>query len=140
MIFEYKKKIYGYECDVYGHLNNAIYLQIFEAARCEALKDVQMPLGKLKDDGIMMFVVRAEVDYKKGVMLDDEIVVKSRIDKHDRLCIVWLQEIFNLSGALCSSALIRIVYVKDYKPSRISKELFEFFDKFCENSELKIKN
>ena len=132
MIFTHKKKIYGYECDVYGHLNNAIYLQIFEAARCEALKEVDMPLSKLKDDGIMMFVVRAEVDYKKGIMLDDEILVKSRIYKHDRLCVFWLQEIVNSAEELCSSAIIKIVYVKDYRPSRISKELFEFFDKFSE--------
>ena len=133
MIFTYKKKIYGYECDVYGHLNNAIYLQIFEAARCEALKEVNMPLSRLKDDGIMMFVVRAEVDYKKGIILDEEIEVKSRINKHDRLSVFWLQEIFNSKGELCSSAMIKIVYVKDYKPSRISKELFDLFDKYCDN-------
>ena len=133
MIFEYKKKIYGYECDVYGHLNNAIYLQIFEAARCEALVNMQMPLSKLKNEGIMMFVVRAEIDYKKGIMLDEEILVKSQIQKHDKLSVMWSQEIYNSGKTLCSSALIRIVYVKEYKPSRISTELFDFFDKFCDS-------
>jgi len=132
MIFIHKKKIYGYECDVYGHLNNAIYLQIYEAARCEALVDMGMPLGRLKDTGLMMFVVRAEIDYAKGITLDEEITVKSKIQAHNKLQANWVQEIYNADDTLCSKVNIKLVYVKDYKPCRISPELFDFFDRFKE--------
>jgi YbgC/YbaW family acyl-CoA thioester hydrolase len=136
MEFVYKKKIYGYECDVYGHLNNAIYLQVFEAARCEALIDMKMPIGKLNDDGVMMFITRAEVDYKKGIMVDENITVRSRIYQHDRLSACWRQEIYDGASTLCSMALIKIVYVKDYKACRISKELYAFFDIFFQSDEV----
>jgi len=128
MIFKYKKRIYGYECDVYGHLNNAVYLQIFEAARSEAIIEMGLPLSELKKEGIMMFVVHVEVDYKKGILHEDDITVQSRILKHDKLSAMWCQEIYDSSDNLCSVANIRIVYVKNYKPTRVSPEMFELFD------------
>jgi len=131
MIFIYKKKIYGYECDVYGHLNNAIYLQICEAARCEALVEMGMPLSVLKDTGLMMFVVKAEIEYLRGIGLDELICVKSWIVSHNRLEANWCQEIYNGDDVLCSRVLFKLVYVKDGKPSRISTELFEFFEGYC---------
>jgi len=45
MIANFRKRIYGYECDLYGHLHNTNYLNILEAARSEALVDVGMPVN-----------------------------------------------------------------------------------------------
>jgi len=69
MVFTYTKKIYGYECDIYGHMNNAIYLQLLESARSEALIDMDMPLSRLKEMGIQFFVYRVEMDYLKSLDL-----------------------------------------------------------------------
>jgi YbgC/YbaW family acyl-CoA thioester hydrolase len=130
MKFKYKKRVYGYECDVYGHLNNAVYLQIFEAARSEAIIEMGLPLSELKKDSIMMFVVRVEVDYKRGILHEDDIEVQSRILKHDKLSALWCQEIYDSANNLCSIANIKIVYVKNYKPTRITTEMYELFDRF----------
>jgi len=135
MLFIFKKKIYGYECDVYGHLNNANYLQVYEAARCEALVEMGLPLSTLKTEGIMMFIVRAELEYLKGVQLDEVITVKSRILSHNRLEANWHQEIYNPAGVLCGRGKLKLVYVKEHKPARISKELFEFFDGFYDEGD-----
>ena len=129
MTFEYKKKIYGYECDVYGHLNNAVYLQIYEAARAEALIAMDMPIAKLKELGIAIFVVKAVIEYKKGILLEDTITVKSSCTKFDRLYTIWVQEIYNASGELCSTVEITAAFTKEYKPHRISKELMEHFER-----------
>ena len=133
MIFKYKKKIYGFECDVYGHLNNAIYLQLYEAARAEALIEMEMPVAKLRELGIMLFLIKVEIEYKKGVELEDTVTVKSKIKSNDRLKAVWYQEIYSSRGDLCSIAVITGVYVSGGKPIRISRELCAFFDKFVED-------
>ena len=125
--FNYKKKIYGYECDIYGHLNNAIYLQIYEAARAEALLEMNMPIAKLKEMNIAVFVIKAEIHYKKGIMLEETVTVKSRMSSLDRLNSIWEQEIFNSNGELCSNVTIHAVFVSNNKPTRISKELEEYF-------------
>ena len=132
MIFEYKKKVYGYECDVYGHLNNANYLQIYEAARAEALIEMRMPIAKLKEMNVMLFLVKAEIEYKKGVELEAVVTVKSKIIENNRLKSLWQQEIFNPKGELCSRVIVTGAYVSDGKATRISKELCDFFDGFVE--------
>ena len=132
MIFEFSKKIYGFDCDVYGHLNNACYLQIYEAARAEALNSMGMPIAKLKKMSIMLFLIRVEIDYLKGVELEDTITVKSRVVEHNRLKSIWKQEIYDSTNRLCSRAVVTGVYVSEGKPVRIEKELFEYFDKFVE--------
>jgi len=39
-MFNYSRRIFSYECDIYGHLNNAEYLKLFEEARSEALTEI----------------------------------------------------------------------------------------------------
>lgn len=132
MIFIMKKKIYGYECDIYGHLNNANYLQVFEAARSDALTEVNVPIHKFSEQNIQLFVARAEIDYKKGVQLEDIITVKSWISESNRLGSIWQQEIYDSSERLCAKAVVRAVHTRDAKPIRIDKELTEFFQQFIE--------
>jgi YbgC/YbaW family acyl-CoA thioester hydrolase len=127
MIFIHTKRIYGYECDIYGHLNNANYLQIYEAARAEALLEMNMPIARLKDDGLAIFVIKAEISFKKGVELEDTITVKSKNTKLDRLNSVWEQEIYNSKNELCNKATISCVFVSNGKPTRISNEMYEYF-------------
>jgi YbgC/YbaW family acyl-CoA thioester hydrolase len=133
MVFNFSKKIYGYECDTYGHLNNAIYLQLYEAARAEALMTMNMPVAKLKELNIMLFLVKVELEYKKGIELEDTITIKTCIRQNNRLKAVWYQEIFNSKGELCSTATVTGVYVSNGKPTRVNSELCEYFDGFVEN-------
>lgn len=130
MVFNFTKTIYGYECDVYGHLNNANYLQIYEAARAEALNDMGMSIKKLKELNISLYVIKVEIEYKKGVELGENLTVKTSVVQHNRLSGLWRQEMYNSSGELCSFANVTGVYVSNGKPVRISKELCSFFDKF----------
>ncbi|MCK9330147.1 MAG: thioesterase family protein [Candidatus Cloacimonetes bacterium] len=132
MIFKFIKKIYGFECDIYGHLNNANYLQIYESARAEALSEMDMSISRLRELNISLYVIRVEIDYKKGIELEDTIMVLTKITENTRLSAFWYQEIYNSKGELCSKVLVKGVYVKDGKPYRIDKELCAYFDKFVE--------
>ncbi len=131
-MFVYKRKIYGYLCDIYGHLNNSSYLQIYEEARSEALTEMSLPISKLIELDFQIYLTRVELIYKKGVPNDETITVKSQIHKMNRLRATWLQEIFDENGELCNRALVDGVYVKSGKPARIDKDLYQIFQKFYE--------
>lgn len=132
MKFHFKKKIYGYECDVYGHLNNANYLQVYEAARAEALEQADFPIRRLREIGYSIYLTRIELDYKKGVQLEDTIEVHTEIIENNRLGSVWKQTIYDSAGDLCNIAIIKGVFVKDFKPCRITQAIKEHFDRFME--------
>ena len=127
MIKDYNRRIYGYECDMYGHLNNAHYLHLLEAARTEALMDVQMPMDLLQKLGWHVYIHRYEIDYKLPVMLDEIATVKSRILELNRARSLWLQEVFNPQGQLCFTAQVHVVHVRAGKPARVPDEIWEHF-------------
>jgi YbgC/YbaW family acyl-CoA thioester hydrolase len=130
MKFIFNKRIYGYECDIYGHLNNANYLPILEAARSEALQIIEMPIQKLIKLDWLMLVRHVEMEFIKSVQLEDIIEVRSTIAEMNKLRSTWHQEIYNSSGELCFTAKLGIVHVHDNRPARVPEKIFSHFLKF----------
>ena len=132
MILEYNRKIFGYECDIYGHLNNANYLHLYEEARADALEQMNMPIRKLADIGFHIYLTNIEINFVKGLSLESTVTIKSRIDSMNRLTSIWIQEIYNTKEELCNKAIVKGAFVKDGKPVRLPKDLYEKFKKFSE--------
>jgi YbgC/YbaW family acyl-CoA thioester hydrolase len=132
MIFTFKKKIYGYECDIYGHMNNANYLMMLEAARSDALIQMELPIAKLLEMGIQFFVLHYELDYLKAVELEEEVTVKSWFYKTNRIKGFWNQEVYNSRGELCFKASLTVVYASDGKATRLPRDISEHFVSFIE--------
>lgn len=131
MINDFKKRIYGFECDIYGHLNNSNYLQVLEAARSEALQDIEMPVDKLKSLGWHVYIYRFELDYIKPILLEDIATVKSRIIEMNRARSKWCQEIYNSAGDLCFRAYVYVVHARDGKPGRVPDEIWTYFERLA---------
>jgi len=127
MYIEYRKKIYGFDCDVYGHLNNAAYLRVYEEARAEALEVLRIPIKDLLLEGIRIYLTNINISFIKGVQLEDTVTIRTSVSECSRLKSIWKQEIFNSSGELCNEALVEGVFVRNGKPFRISNELLEKF-------------
>ena len=125
MYFEYRTKVYGYDCDIYGHLNNANYQKVYEAARANMLEEIGLPLDKLLSEGIHIYVKRINIDYIKGVKFGSEITVRSYIARLSRVKSVWHQEIYSDRGGVMNKAIIEGVFAKEGKPFRIPMEMFE---------------
>ena len=86
-------KVRTYECDSYGHVNNANYLNYLEYARCELLRDVGFDYPAMIKAGYGIFVARVEIDYKIPAAADDELLIKSWPEKKGAVSGVIAQEI-----------------------------------------------
>ena len=94
MICECKLIVRTYECDSYGHVNNANYLNYLEYARCEMLRDVGFDYPAMVKAGYGIYVARVEIDYKKPAFVDDELLIKSRPFKKRAVSGIIAQDIW----------------------------------------------
>jgi acyl-CoA thioester hydrolase len=93
MICECTLAVRTYECDSYGHVNNANYLNYLEYARYELLKDMKFDYPGAIAAGYGVYVARVEIDYKKPAVVDDVLVIRSWPEKKGNVSGVIVQEI-----------------------------------------------
>lgn len=93
-IFETRFRVRTYECDSYGHVNNATYLNYLEYARMETLEQKGFTLEKLKELGFLVFIRRIEIDYKLPASMGDNLVIKTYIHDHRKSSGTFAQEIY----------------------------------------------
>lgn len=78
--FVYETTVQADQVDVLGHLNNAAYLAIFEAARWASLADVGTPWSALVEAGVSPVVLSANVRFWKEVRQGERLRVETRYE------------------------------------------------------------
>ncbi len=78
-------RVRSYECDSYGHVNNAVYLNYLEYARHQYLKDIKLPIEELHAGGYGMWIVELQIRYRRPALMDDELTIITRPLKRMRL-------------------------------------------------------
>ncbi len=87
----------SYECDSYGHVNNAVYLNYLEYARIRFLNALDISYAELRRKGIGLVVVRICIDYKAQVDAEEELRIVTRPLKKQRARMVFSQRIWRNS-------------------------------------------
>lgn len=119
----YKRKIFGYECDIYGHLNNSGYLRLYEEGRSVAIENTKYSIELLKEMDIALVIIRADIQFIKEIPLEKNIIVKTNLVSMNRVRFEWHQEIHNENGDICSSVEISGAFARSGKPIRINQEI-----------------
>ncbi len=91
---EYSLRVRFNECDMYGHVNHATYLQYLESARVALLRDIGLPLQDLQERGIFLVIRRIIANYRESGLLDDDLVVTTSVDRLRRASGTFLQTVF----------------------------------------------
>ena len=117
---EFKIKIYYEDTDSGGVVYYANYLKFLERARTEMISSVGLSNKKLLDDYETLIIVKScNIEYKKPIKLEDEIIVKSKVKSVSRSSFV-MEQIIEKDGILTSEAEIVLVTVnKSGKPVKI---------------------
>ena len=123
MTTECSLRVRTYECDMYGHVNNAIYLNYLEYARYEYLRDIGFDFPAITLAGYGIFVARIEIDYKTPARTDDDLTIKTWPIKTGAVSGALGQEI-RRGGELLIKARVTWAFVnaKTGAPVKIPKE------------------
>ncbi|MFA6915951.1 MAG: acyl-CoA thioesterase [Parachlamydiales bacterium] len=70
--------------DVYGHVNNTVYLTLFEEARWQIITDGGYGLDKIKETGKGPVILDIHVRYHKEIHLRELIVIESQFLSYEK--------------------------------------------------------
>jgi YbgC/YbaW family acyl-CoA thioester hydrolase len=73
-------EVRGYELDSFNHVNNAVYLNYYEHARWEIMKESGI-IEYFKKSGNFLVVVETLVKYTREIKLFDNLEIKTSINK-----------------------------------------------------------
>lgn len=82
-----------YELDPYHHVNHAVYIQYFEAARIELLREAGMTLQGMMDDGVMIVVTDIATRFLRSALGNDDLVVETEVLEFKRVTSRWRQRL-----------------------------------------------
>ncbi len=124
-------KVRSYELDSYGHVNHAVYLNYFEAARFEAMEAHGLSRRTMFERGLKIYVVRIEVDYLSQVFFGDTLTIETRFEKLRRSSFSFQQSALAVSperapgSTAVARASVRAVWVssEDGSPCQIPAEI-----------------
>ena len=92
-LFTLDFSVRDYECDMQGIVNNAVYQNYLEHTRHEFLHASGLDFAELTRAGIIMVVMRAEIDYRKPLASGDHFRVELRAERKTRLKVIFHQAI-----------------------------------------------
>lgn len=133
-MFEHQTKIrtrYS-EVDRMGYVYYGNYATYFEVGRVEAMRVLGISYAELEQQGIMMPVIRYEIDYKKPAFYDEELTITTRVRKVPRSRIQFEYETHNSKGELLNSAMTELVFVdsETMKPERAPQVIVDAAEKY----------
>ncbi|WP_029915557.1 acyl-CoA thioesterase [Pelobacter seleniigenes] len=95
--FQLEFSVRDYECDMQGHVNNAVYLNYLEHSRHQFLKEeLGLNFADFVGRGISLVVIRAELDYKRSLQSGDRFMVGVILEKVSPLRYCFIQDIYLL--------------------------------------------
>lgn len=120
-------RVQGFHCDLYGHVNNARYLEFLEAARWEAL-DRAIDVEDWHEKGWNFVIVNINIDYRRPATLGDVLTIHTRGGDIGRTSAQVEQEVLRESdGEAVARATITYVILdaRTGRPHRITGEIRE---------------
>lgn len=126
--FSCQLQVRDYECDLQGIVNNAVYQHYLEHARHEYLDSRGLDFASLTALGVIIVVIRAELDYRQALRPGDCFSVSVSVKRSGRLKLLFKQEIRRLTdNELMLEAKITAVSLKEgvrpYFPEELAKLL-----------------
>ena len=128
-MFKTTLKVRTYECDSYGHVNNATFLNYCEVARVELLNKMGYDLDGLKKAGFLLVIVKIEMEYKRPAYANDELEISVDWIERGKTSAAFKQEIINQhnSELIASAKIIWVTTDLKGKPIAIPDVLLKSY-------------
>ena len=120
----------GFHIDVFGHTNNARYLEFMEIARWDALQPI-IATGFFEKRHLGFVIVNININYKAASFVNDILEVKTKMNKIGNRSITVHHEIFDKTkGHLVADADVTFVIMdlKTRKAVQLEGDLRAVFE------------
>lgn len=99
------------DTDQMGIMHHSNYLKYYENARWEMLRNFGVPYTAIENEGIILPVIRAEIDYLKPALYDENIEIFMAIKSFKGPRIVYESYMQNQNGEIINKATIVLACV-----------------------------
>lgn len=119
---------YG-ETDQMAYVYYGNYAQYFEVARVEWLRSLGISYKKLEEEGIMLPVLKLEVNYHKPGKYDDLLTIKTSVKKKPSVRIEFHFEIYNEQKELLTTGFTSLVFIdmERNRPTKAPQSILDYF-------------
>jgi YbgC/YbaW family acyl-CoA thioester hydrolase len=108
-IFEYKVEIKENHLDSFGHVNNAIYVQLYEEARWDFITKNGFGLEKIQRDQVGPVLLDLKVRFKREIKNRETILITSQsIEIVSPKIMVLEQKMLKADGKVASEAIFTV--------------------------------
>ena len=116
-------EVRGYELDSFNHVNNAVYLNYYEHARWQILKETGI-IEYFKESGNFLVVIETNVKYIREIKLFDKLTIRSDVRREDPY-LFFKQEMYNAeSDVTLSKATVKTIILDETRtPIDIPEQL-----------------
>ena len=109
----YQYRVYYEHTDGGGVVYHSRYLNFYERARTDWLRDKGIVQSQLQNvHNIVYAVTKADIKYIKPARMDDSLTVSCQLIKVKRASVEFYQEMHNQEGVLLSSIVIKAACIK----------------------------
>jgi len=115
-------RVRGYECDAYGHVNNAVYLNYLEAARDHLLEDCGLDYAAFISAGGGIWVAEANVRFLSPALHGEVLSIRTVQVESGAASAVLKQTISGPDERAIVEAHMKLVWVAKGRPARIPTE------------------
>jgi acyl-CoA thioester hydrolase len=111
--------------DIYGHVNNAQYLQILETARWDWIEKFGGTRDLVQNLGVGPIVLEINIQFLKELKAEEEILIKSKREVRVGRIFIQEQEIINAGGECACKAVFKMGFL-NLQTRRLVEPPFEW--------------
>jgi acyl-CoA thioester hydrolase len=112
------------EADPMGYLHHATYFEYFEMGRTELLRQAGSRYRDLEAAGFLFVVFAVQAKYHRPARYDDELIVRTILERVTRARIDHRYEVHRDGLLLCEASTTLACVGRDGRPTGIPEELF----------------
>ena len=98
MEFEYEREINYYETDKMGVVHHSNYIRFLEEARCKWLKELEISMEYLEENGYTIPTLEVNCQYKNHVTSGDIIIIKPIVTEYNGVRMTVSYEVIDKSS------------------------------------------
>ncbi len=118
--FTYRFRVRPFDCDAYGHVNNAVYLNYLEMGRLEMVRAQGLDYQQLVTQGFGIWVAQAQLTFLAPALPEEELELEIFPSHLGAATVEMSHRLYHVEGSVVLTAVLKLAFVRtaNGRPSR----------------------